>query len=457
MLGSPCVIFRMSGSLSIRGSEIAKGSFLLEQGLKIYIQDPYHKDLNPQGIVNLGTSENKICFDILRERLTRPDMHYLEPGMLAYNDPRGVKRFREEIARFLTDYGHAPTSLNPEHVIVMSGCCAIICALSTVICNPGDGFLIPTPYYGGINAYTALYSGLQPVHVPLYSKVGEGESYSFQLTTQKLEAAMQKGKEQGIQIRALILINPQNPLGEIYPAQLLKECLEFGHRYNLHVIIDEIYMLSVFNNTSFTSVLSFHDVPDPERTHFIWGPGKDFAMSGFRVGMLYTRNEQVCSAMSRLAFFHQCPGPIQYMLTQLLSDRDWLENVFFPTNKQRLKDSWKMLVTGLRGLGIPVLKHSAGLYVWADLRKFLKSQTFEAEMELWRKLTAGKLYIAPGKAFDCYEPGWFRLIFSVSSDVLQLGLQRLRKLLKETPEQTLEIQYQIQETNFSKMKPLPIM
>jgi len=52
---------------------------------------------------------------------------------------------------------------------------------------------------------------------------------------------------------------------------------------------------------------------------------------------------------------------------------DWLDNVFFPTNKRRLKEAQNLLVDRLADIGIPVLKSSGGLYVWADFRKVRKS------------------------------------------------------------------------------------
>ncbi|NXG27057.1 1A1L1 protein, partial [Dromaius novaehollandiae] len=417
-------------ALSARGTRIAGSApGLLDKGFALYVADPFDRHLNPQGILNLGTSENKLCFDLIEERLRRPDMNFLEPDLFYYSDTQGTKSFREEIAKFLTDYARAAETLNPEHITVMSGCCAVFATLSTVLCDPGDGYLIPTPYFGGINSKTWLYGGIQPVHVPLFSEVTDEESHAFQLTVKKLEAALQRAKKQGIRVRALILINPHNPLGDIYPAQLLKECLEFAHRYDLHVIVDEIYMLSVYGDAAFTSVLSLDSVPDPERTHFMWGFSKDFGMSGIRVGVLYTRNHEIQKAVNQLAVFHGCPGPVQHVLSQFISDRDWLNNVFFPTNKKRLKEAQNILVDGLAGVGIPVLKSSGGLYVWADFRKFLKSQTFEAELELWQKLLDEKLLISPGKAFYCYEPGWFRLVFSDSVDKIYLCIQRLKQIL----------------------------
>ncbi|XP_021244834.1 1-aminocyclopropane-1-carboxylate synthase-like protein 1 isoform X2 [Numida meleagris] len=417
-------------ALSARGARIAGGvPGLLDGGFALYVADPFDRERNPEGIVNLGTSENRLCFDLIEERLARPDMNCLEPDLFQYPDTQGARSFREEIARFLTDYARAAEELSPEHITVMNGCCAVFATLSTVLCDPGDGYLIPAPHYGGINSKMWLYGGLQPVHVPLSSEVTNEESRPFQLTVEKLEAALQRAKKQDIRVRVLVLINPNNPLGDIYPEQLLKECLEFAHRHELHVIMDEIYMLSVYDDITFTSVLSLDSLPDPARTHFMWGFSKDFGMSGIRVGVLYTRNDDIQKAVNQLAVFHSCPGPVQHVLCQFLKDRDWLDNVFFPTNKKRLKEAQNLLVGGLADIGIPVLRNSGGLYVWADFRKFLKSQTFEAELELWQKLLDKKLLISPGKAFYCYEPGWFRLVFSDSVEKIYLCIERLKEML----------------------------
>ncbi|KAK9396168.1 1-aminocyclopropane-1-carboxylate synthase-like 1 [Crotalus adamanteus] len=180
------------GELSARGVRIAEGCVgLLDRGFDRYLDDPFDADQNPQGILNFGTSENKLCFDLLQERLSKPDMNYLEPHLLQYSDTQGIKSFREEIAKFLTEYANASVPLDPEHIIVMNGCCAVFATLSTVLCDPGDGYLIPTPYYGGINSKTWLYGGMQPVHVPLFSEVADEGSQPFQLTVDKLEAAYQ--------------------------------------------------------------------------------------------------------------------------------------------------------------------------------------------------------------------------------------------------------------------------
>ncbi|KAK1172536.1 1-aminocyclopropane-1-carboxylate synthase-like protein 1 [Acipenser oxyrinchus oxyrinchus] len=417
-----------SSLLSSRGARIAGYEGILGKGFDMYVRDPYEQDTNPQGILNLGTSENKLCYDIIHERLTRPGMNSLDPHLLQYSDVQGLQSFREEIAKFLTEYARAQNPLDPEHIVVMNGCCSVLASLTAVLCDSEDAYLIPTPYYGSVYPDSWLYGKVRPVHVQLDSKMSDGESHPFMLTVKKLEDAMTEATKQGIRVRALILINPHNPLGDIYPAHLLKECLDFAHRYGLHVIIDEIYMLSVYDGT-FASVHSLDRLPDPERTHIIWGFSKDFAMCGFRVGTVYTQSQEVRKALNQLACFHGCAGPVQQLLSRLIWDQEWINNTFLPANRRRLLKSRSILVNGLQKLNIPVLKGFAGLFVWADFRKFLKTQTFEAEMDLWWRLIHEKVYISPGQAFYCSEPGWFRLVFSDTVNKIQLGIERLQQAL----------------------------
>ncbi|KAG7252944.1 hypothetical protein CRUP_016737 [Coryphaenoides rupestris] len=62
-------------------------------------------------------------------------------------------------------------------------------------------------------------------------------------------------------------------------------------------------------------------LPDPQRTHVMWGFSKDFAMAGVRLGTLYTENKDVMEALCQLAYLHGVPGSTQHQMTRLLQDR----------------------------------------------------------------------------------------------------------------------------------------
>ncbi|KAM9660553.1 LOW QUALITY PROTEIN: 1-aminocyclopropane-1-carboxylate synthase-like protein 1 [Trichechus inunguis] len=431
-VGDPTATFSSGSSyLSFRGSIIKWFWDSAEEGYRTYHLDEYDEDKNPSGIVNLGTSENKLCFDLLSWRLSQSDMLRVEPSLLQYPDWRGHLFLREEVARFLSFYCKSPVPLKPENVVVLNGCASLFSALATVLCEVGEAFLIPTPYYGAITQHVYLYGNVRLVYVYLDSEVTGTDTRPFQLTVEKLEMALQGAHSEGVKVKGLILINPQNPLGDIYLPGELQEYLGFAERHKLHVIVDEVYMLSVFEESAaYSSALGLERLPDPQRTHVMWATSKDFGMSGLRFGTLYTENQDVAIAVASLCRYHGLSGLVQYQMAQLLRDRDWINQVYLPENHARLKAAHTYVSEELRALRIPFLSRGAGFFIWADLRQYLSEGTFEEEMLLWRRFLDNKVLLSSGKAFGCKEPGWFRFVFSDKAHRLCLGMQRVRQVLE---------------------------
>ncbi|XP_010331941.2 1-aminocyclopropane-1-carboxylate synthase-like protein 1 [Saimiri boliviensis] len=429
-VGDPAMLSSGTSYLSSRGRMIKWFWDLAEEGYRTYHMDEYDEDKNPSGIINFGTSENKLCFDLLSRRLSQSDMQWVEPSLLQYPDWRGHLFLREEIAKFLTFYCKSPVPLRPENVVVLNGGASLFSALATVLCEVGEAFLIPTPYYGAITQHVCLYGNVRLAYVYLDSEVTGLDTRPFQLTVEKLEMALREAYSEGVKVKGVILINPQNPLGDVYSPEELQEYLVFAKRHKLHVIVDEVYMLSVFEESvGYRSVLSLERLPDPQRTHVMWATSKDFGMSGLRFATLYTENQDVATAVASLCRYHGLSGLVQYQMAQLLRDRDWINQVYLPENHARLKAAHTYVSEELRALGIPFLSRGAGFFIWVDLRKYLPKGTFEEEMLLWRRFLDNKVLLSFGKAFECKEPGWFRFVFSDQAHRLRLGMQRVRQVL----------------------------
>nr|XP_027792123.1 probable inactive 1-aminocyclopropane-1-carboxylate synthase-like protein 2 [Marmota flaviventris] len=422
----------VSHILSNRGVDISDFYQSHFQDYDAYQQDKYHEEKNPLGFLNLGVSENKLCVDLITERLCQNDMNCIEEDLLQYSDWRGHPLLREEVARFLSYYCRAPTRLDPENVVVLNGCCSVFSALLMVLGDPGETFLVPTPFYGGFTFVSHLYAKVELFPVHLESEITEENSEPFQLTVDKLEKALLEARQKEKKVRGLVLTNPQNPLDVVYSQDSLMEYLEFAKRHNLHVIIDEIYMLSVFDESiKFHSVLSIERLPDPDRTHVIWGTSKDFGISGFRFGALYTHNKEVASAVSVFGYLHGISGITQYKLCRLLQDREWIDTVYLPANHSRLRTAHKYITKKLRALKIPFVNHGSGLYIWVNLQSYLKPCTFEEERALHGRFLDNKLMLSRGKSYMCKEPGWFRIIFAENHVPLKLAMHRFKHVLEE--------------------------
>ncbi|KAG6577322.1 1-aminocyclopropane-1-carboxylate synthase 3, partial [Cucurbita argyrosperma subsp. sororia] len=100
----------------------------------------------------------------------------------------------------------------------------------------------------------------------------------------------------------------------------------------------------------------------------------------------------------------------------------------------RLKKRQRMLVDGLEKAGIKCHKGNAGLFSWVDMRHLLGANTFEAEMELWRKIVFEvRLNVSPGQSCHCSEPGWFRVCFAnMSEATLDLAMKRFKAFVADS-------------------------
>uniref|UniRef100_A0A8C9QYF9 1-aminocyclopropane-1-carboxylate synthase-like protein 1 n=1 Tax=Scleropages formosus TaxID=113540 RepID=A0A8C9QYF9_SCLFO len=444
-----------SNFLSRRGNGILQHRGILQEGYNLCHEDKYDASANPSGIINMGTSENKLCDDLMSKRvsgaplgflrgggwccraflisslsfslsgvqLMQADMLHVEPALLQYPDWKGHRFLREEVARFLSHYCKSPMPLQADNVVVMNGCGSLFSCIAAVLCDPGDGMLIPTPFYGAITEDVQLYSGVRLVHAPLDCQVGPGHHRRpFQLRVEKLQEALEEATREGVTVRAVIVLNPHNPLGEIYSPQEVTDVLEFAKRHGLHAIVDEVYMLTVFDpSAEFRSVLGLSRLPDAQRTHVLWGISKDFAAAGMRVGTVYSHNKDLVAALDQMGFLHGVPGPTQHQVARLLRDREWMDRHFLPANLARLRAAHGYVAGELRDLGVPYLHRPAGFFIWADFRKYLPENTFQAEMALWRCFLKHKVLLSCGRAFWCSTPGWFRIVFSEREPSLRLG------------------------------------
>lgn len=207
---------------------------------------------------------------------------------------------------------------------------------------------------------------------------------------------------------------------------------------SIHLVSDEIYSGTVFNSSEFVSVLEIIKNNQLENTdvfnrvHIVYSLSKDLGLPGFRVGAIYSNDKDVISAATKMSSFGLVSSQTQYLLSSLLSDKNFTKN-YLRENQKRLKNRQRKLVSGLKAIGIKCLESNAGLFCWVDMRHLLGCKTFEAEMVLWKKIVYEvKLNISPGSSCHCGEPGWFRVCFAnMSEETLKLALKRLKKFLDD--------------------------
>lgn len=128
-------------------------------------------------------------------------------------------------------------------------------------------------------------SSVQPIFVPM-------ESFDDALTSKIVQNVKKTLSQATSPVKGLLFTNPNNPFGQCYPIDVIKQLIRFCDAHQIHFISDEIYALSSFpspdlpESTPFVSVLQL-DIQDMgcnvSRVHMIWSISKDFGSSGLRM------------------------------------------------------------------------------------------------------------------------------------------------------------------------------
>ena len=238
--------------------------------------------------------------------------------------------------------------------------------------------------------------------------------------------------EGGGTCRALLLTNPNNPLGIIYEPDDYKKCVKWALDRQIHCISDEVYAGSIYdsemniNTRSFISAAEMVEEHTPYGPHILTGLSKDFCASGYRVGAILTKSKPVQTALSNVSYFCAVPGPFQHVIAAMLEDEDWVDGLF-SINRTRLKQSRDVLVAALKEKQLPHIVPNAGLFIWIDLSNELKEETFEEEKKLWKILfEETHLMLTPGKDAKNKKPGTFRACFAATPfESLKVAIKRI--------------------------------
>ncbi|NP_001292642.1 1-aminocyclopropane-1-carboxylate synthase CMW33 [Cucumis sativus] len=404
-------------------------------GWKAYDNDPFHPENNPSGVIQMGLAENQLSPDLLVDWIKKHPKASIctDEGLLNFKDIanfqdyHGLPEFRNAIASFMGKARGGRVKFDPSRIVMGGGATGASEAVIFCLADPGDAFLIPSPYYAAFDRDLQWRTRAQiiPVHC--------NSSNNFQITREALEVAYKKAEESNIKVKGLIITNPSNPLGTIYDRDTLKSLVNFVNDNNIHLVCDEIYCATVFKSPSFISIAEIIEEMDhckKELIHILSSLSKDMELPGFRVGILYSYNDTVVSIARKMSSFGLVSSQTQHLLAAMLSDDEFVDN-FLVENSKRLAKRHARFTKELEKMGITCLNGNAGLFVWMDLRKLLKDQSFESEMELWRVIiNEVKLNVSPGSSFRVTEPGWFRVCFANMDDnTVDVALGRIHSFV----------------------------
>ncbi|KAL7188731.1 hypothetical protein ACSBR1_038569 [Camellia fascicularis] len=297
-----------------------------------------------------------------------------------YQPSHGLMELKVAVAGFMSQVMKGSVSFNPSQIILTAGATPAIETLSFYLADVGNAFLVPSPYYPDLDRDLKWRTGVEIVPVPCC------RTDNFSLSTTALDRAFTQAKKRGLK----------------------------GLLMEKFVSLAEIMDSEDFNRN---------------RVHIVYGLSNDFSLSGFRVGVIYSFNENVLSAAKKLSRFSSISAPTQYLLISMLSDTNFIKK-FLKTNRERLQRMYTEFVDGLKQLGIECTKSSGGFYCWADMSGWIRSYREKGELELWDKLlNVAKVNVTPGSSCHCIEPGWFRCCFTMMTEKdIPVVMERIRQV-----------------------------
>jgi 1-aminocyclopropane-1-carboxylate synthase len=354
--------------------------------------------------------------------------------VMNYGGFKGTFQLQNAFAGLLNRTFVQEPVLQPDNFCILSGCSGILDNLFYCLADEGESVLIPAPYYPAFDNDLEAKNSLFPV--PFYLNETDVVNQLDNLASEK--------QSENKPVRALLLTNPNNPLGTIYSKETVSEMLRWSLKNKVHYVSDEIYALSVYKNsnstTPFTSALTYAQelVKNGEFSqeqvdlyvHLIYGMSKDWCASGLRVGLVYTRNQPLHQAMMSLAGFSGISNHTQHILAEVLSDESFTTD-FVAQNSKLLENSYDALTEKLTSAGIPFTPAAAGMFVWIDLSAYLPDNTWEGEAKLWERVCDEcKVILTPGSSCHAEAPGFFRLCFAwVPKEALVDAAERIENEL----------------------------
>lgn len=306
-----------------------------------------------------------------------------------------------------------------DDVIIGNGVSELIMMSMQALLNNGDEILIPSPDYPLWTCAVAL-SGGKPVH---YTCDEQSNWFPDLADIEKKITPRTKG---------IVIINPNNPTGAVYPADLLQKIADIAVKHKLIVFSDEIYDKILYDDVAHSSIAALSD-----DTLFITygGLSKNYRATGFRAGWMILSGEKkhassYIEGLNLLASLRLCSNvPSQFAIQTALGGYQSINELVLPNGRLRKQRDyvWERLN---QIEGISCVKPKGALYAFPkiDVKKFnIKSD----EKFVFDFLAQQRVLVVQGTGFNLSTPDHFRIVFLPNVEELGIALDRLELFLGE--------------------------
>lgn len=338
-----------------------------------------------------------------------------QEGMNGYSASAGIPEFRNAVVE--KEKRINQVSINAEDVIATAGISEGIQMIMAALVDPGSEVLVPGPAYPPYLAFVRFFGGRARTYRCIEEEGWRPDIEDLRTKITDKTAAM-------------VLINPNNPTGAVYPEKTVQKFVDIAGEYGIPLISDEVYDRLIYDQTPKSTAAVASDVPIIGFN----GLSKVYLVPGWRIGYMYFHhhNQELAELKEHVlkqARIRICTNaPAQYAAAVALRESDvYLKDVLL-----RLRERRDLVYKRLNEInGIFTAKPEGAFYIFPRIDLNNRWSTDEAFVMALLKETG--VLVVHGSGFDpVYGANHFRLVFLAPPPTLNSALDAIQQFLEKS-------------------------
>ncbi len=383
----------------VRGPVLDEANAMRQRGVEVL-------PLNIGNPAPFGFTAPPVVLDAIHRALE-------DPMSQGYSDSKGILEARLAILDYHMEKGLPNISV--DHIYLGNGVSELISIAMQGLLNNGDEILIPAPDYPLWTAAAKLAGG-NPVHYMCDESAGW---YPDMADMERKITDRTKG---------IVVINPNNPTGALYPKDLLQRIVELARKHDLILFADEIYDRTVMDGKEHISIASL--APDLFCVTFN-GLSKSHRIAGYRSGWMIlsgdtARAHGYIEGINMLSSMRLCANvPAQYVVAPALKNRPQVDELLLPGG--RVYEQRKCICDAIADIdGLSAVTPEAAFYIFPkiDVKKFGIKNDEQFALDFLREK---HVLVVHGGGFNWPEPDHFRIVYLPEVEVLERSMAKLRE------------------------------
>ncbi|MDR2207663.1 MAG: pyridoxal phosphate-dependent aminotransferase [Azoarcus sp.] len=338
------------------------------------------------------------------------------PHAAGYSDSKGIFAARKAVMHYTQQKNIK--GVDVEDIYIGNGVSELIVMSMNALLNTGDEVLIPAPDYPLWTAAVSL-SGGRPVHY----LCDEGAGWLPDLADMRSKITSNT--------RAIVVINPNNPTGAVYPDEMLREIISIAREHGLILYSDEVYDKMLYEDATHTSLAA---LSEDVLTIILNGLSKNYRSCGYRAGWMVVCGDKrhaqdYIEGLEMLASMRLCANvPGQYAIQTALGGYQSINELIGEGGRLRHQRdlAWELL-TAIPG--VSCVKPMSTLYMFPKLDPRMYPIK-DDQMFITELLEAERVLLVQGTGFNWPRPDHFRLVFLPYEEDLREAISRIARFLE---------------------------